>query len=887
MDNYSSVQKLIQPAISADKKLIKDFLGFMLSGFKPHEAMAICHSANMARYVTKATFEANPTHYVNILGGLKSSAYISPQPLKPELDKSMALDSNDPVSAKHGDKHISRMANLVLDIDRQKPNGNKHEQAATEEEISQIWETMEQVSTHLESLGFSKPLKAVSGNGCLLVYPIDLEIETGLKTHLKAFYDSHNKYLTGLGFRKDDCTGCEIDTAFQALRQIVGISGTINAKHGENRLRFLLDVPTSEQVEAVRKSNTESLRKILHLMELENSGSAHDFQPVNTITDEKYRDAEAAIKAWEAATPWETILDSLEKVSGNGSVSYWRRPGKTSGHSIICGSNKNGLDRVYNFSSSYHVLPQRMAVKKIWAYQMIRGICDSQGKTINKQAKYDFYTSIGAWKPKRNLMPTKQVGYHTEEKPEEQLKVSTNPEPSPTQDVYIPKKPKKPKCILESEPLPVPFLENLAQNILLIMPYPSLAMARIAALFIYSTMIGQSRFFRGLNLNIYVLVAADSGSGKDSVHRYVSDLFTKGEVNKAIKKKLDSLNLSFPEFSHGNLALTESVGSSAGSNEGTQNALLLHGNVACLTDECLNLLFSSGKESDVTKNVRAGYLALKSGRTVNGRALARGKTPDITNHYFTLLATVQTVLFTKEVTVFSIANGLLNRFFFVKGEQGRANRKSPLFKPTKEIWDTYRYWREQGLNNFVFEERPLNSEEDIFQFGKWENPSRFELEHSEELSEMICAKMDEYRDYNLRMALQEPIETNIKKKTVEKAIQLAALFALAENKETRTVEKRHWEAGLRYAENMDANLLYVLDNFVMAKDSEQEQRILAILRENRSGVTLRYLWDRLKNCNLFLNKNQFSNEIKNLVELGFIRGERSQTGRTVLYFLNE
>lgn len=883
MDNYSLLQKLIQPAISADKKLIKDFLGFMLSGFKPHEAMAICHTANMARYITKATFEANPTRYVNILGGLKSSAYISPQPLKPELDKDMALDSNDPVSAKHGDKHIIRMANLVIDIDRQKPNGNKHEQAATEEEISQIWETMEQVSTHLESLGFSKPLKAISGNGCLLVYPIGLEIETGLKTHLKAFYDILNKYLTSIGFRKDDCTGCEIDTAFQALRQIVGISGTINAKHGENRLRFLLDVPTPEQVEAVRKSNTESLRKILHLMELENSGSAHDFQPVNT--NEKYSDAEAAIKAWEAATPWETILDGLEKVSGNGSVSYWRRPGKTSGHSIICGSNKNGFDRLYNFSSNYHVLPQRMAVKKIWAYQMIRGICDLQGKTINKQAKYDFYTSIGAWKQKRNLMPVqpiKQVGYHTEEKPEEQLKVSTNPEFLPTQDVYIPK---RPKCILETEPLPVPFLENLAQNILLIMPYPSLAMARMSALFIHSTMVGQSRFFRNLNLNIYALVAADSGSGKDSIHRYVSDLFTKGEVNKAIKEKL--LEVDPVGFIHGNLTLTESLGSSAGSNEGTQNALLLHGNVACLTDECLHLLFSSGKESDITKNVRVGYLALKSGRTINGRALAKGKTPDITNHYFTLLATVQTLLFTKEVNAISIANGILNRFCFVKGEQGRANRKSPKFQPTKEIWDTYRYWREQGLNNFNLPELSISDELGIFPFGTWENPSRFELEHSEELSEIICSKMDKYRDYCSKIALTEPIEANIKRRTIEKAICMAALFALAEHKETRTVEIRHWEAGLRYAENMDANLLYVLDNFVMAKDSEQERRILAILRENPSGVTSRSIWDRLKNCNLFLDKNQFSKEIKNLVELGFIRGERSQTGRTVLYFLNE
>jgi hypothetical protein len=127
--------------------------------------------------------------------------------------------------AKHttGDAEILCRRWLLVDIDPQRPSGI----CATEEEKATARELAADVEDILRSRGWAFPLIVDSGNGCYLLYRIDLPNDDATADVLKRFYGGLNSLLPAYDPSRPHSL---IDTGVHNAARIIRIGGTWNAK---------------------------------------------------------------------------------------------------------------------------------------------------------------------------------------------------------------------------------------------------------------------------------------------------------------------------------------------------------------------------------------------------------------------------------------------------------------------------------------------------------------------------------------------------------------------------------------------------------------------------------------------------------------------------------
>ncbi len=161
-----------------------------------------------------------------------------------KLEGGTAVKAND----------IIRLRHLVSDIDPLKPKGVTD--PATESEHAASYAVRRQLKQHLTSRGWPLPVEMSSGNGCYLIYRIDLPNNT---EHVELI----RRVLASLG-NLYDSKDAKVDRNVHDPGRVFRLAGTINRKGDESserpyRVASLISVPEGDDLKPVSE---EQLREI-------------------------------------------------------------------------------------------------------------------------------------------------------------------------------------------------------------------------------------------------------------------------------------------------------------------------------------------------------------------------------------------------------------------------------------------------------------------------------------------------------------------------------------------------------------------------------------------------------------------------------------------------
>ena len=179
--NDSNIQIQIN---EPDIQMAKDFLLAIHSGCKPDDVIALMpdYLGSGNAYVTYSDLKKNFEGYAKKLCESNfKQVTTTANPLKREINRSWKALAN------HKEEQVTRWTNFVLDFDRA---NNATEYPATKEELAEISKAREDVSDFLQSIGFCSPIKASSGNGYYLIYPLGLELKEREKSSIEAIYNT-------------------------------------------------------------------------------------------------------------------------------------------------------------------------------------------------------------------------------------------------------------------------------------------------------------------------------------------------------------------------------------------------------------------------------------------------------------------------------------------------------------------------------------------------------------------------------------------------------------------------------------------------------------------------------------------------------------------------
>lgn len=152
------------------------------------------------------------------------------------------------------DKDITEYEWLLVDVDPKRKSGV----SSTDAELKKAEVISERVVEYLENMGFSTPIRAKSGNGCHLLYKIDLPKTDENEMLIK-------KCLQSLDYLFTDDT-CEIDKSVYNPARICKLYGTMARKGADtenrpHRLSELSMVP--DEVCATERAKLEELAAIM------------------------------------------------------------------------------------------------------------------------------------------------------------------------------------------------------------------------------------------------------------------------------------------------------------------------------------------------------------------------------------------------------------------------------------------------------------------------------------------------------------------------------------------------------------------------------------------------------------------------------------------------
>jgi hypothetical protein len=155
------------------------------------------------------------------LSGVHPGIYVTANPVNPALQARAANRVISYAQNTTADHDITRRRWLPVDLDPQRPAGI----SATTEEHDAARERGREIYARLKERRWSAPLSVDSGNGFLLLYPIDLPNDERSRELVQ-------RCLKALSFEFDDAE-IHVDQSMYNAARIVRIPGTVNGK-GDN-----------------------------------------------------------------------------------------------------------------------------------------------------------------------------------------------------------------------------------------------------------------------------------------------------------------------------------------------------------------------------------------------------------------------------------------------------------------------------------------------------------------------------------------------------------------------------------------------------------------------------------------------------------------------------
>ncbi len=207
----------------------------------------------------------------------KANLYVTPNPVNPAL---LARSNNRIVEhAEHttADTDITHRHWFYLDIDPVRPSGI----SSTEEESETTLASLESITNFLSSAGWPAPLTAMSGNGYVALYRVDLPNSTETVTLIKAILESlASRFNT---------PAVSVDPVVYNASRTIALIGTTKVKGDDlpgrpHRRSYLLSVPSEILVVDVDQLQMISKLSALSVKQLGNSKA-------NTNGSESLRDA--------------------------------------------------------------------------------------------------------------------------------------------------------------------------------------------------------------------------------------------------------------------------------------------------------------------------------------------------------------------------------------------------------------------------------------------------------------------------------------------------------------------------------------------------------------------------------------------------------------------
>ncbi len=180
----------------------------------------------------------------------RANLYVTLNPVASALLGRANNRVNDHAEHTTSDQHVLRRTWFFLDIDADRPSGI----SSTDEELSKARAVAEAVAAYLKSQSWPDPIVAMSGNGCYVLYRIDLPNTEDSTALVKSVLDA----LAAL-FNTSEA---HIDVSVANASRLVGLIGTKKVKGDEtpdrpHRVSTLVSVP--EVIEVVSREQLQAI----------------------------------------------------------------------------------------------------------------------------------------------------------------------------------------------------------------------------------------------------------------------------------------------------------------------------------------------------------------------------------------------------------------------------------------------------------------------------------------------------------------------------------------------------------------------------------------------------------------------------------------------------
>ena len=820
---YNSIVNSINNQIQTDEpdiQMVKEFLFAIHSGCQQTDVIGLLpdFTQKLNAYVTYGEFlEKSQVYAKKLCESQFKQVTTTPNPLSKVINRSWGSPAN------HREDEISRLTNFVLDFDRK---DDKKPNPASQSELDEIFDAREAVFAFLSSIGFISPIKAFSGNGYYLIYPLSLELKEFKKTAFKSIYNYIADVIQPFKNVKVD------KSFFDCFRQNLPIAGTINRKFPDSpRFRELEDCPRLEDLSKIRKTNSEVMRFLLASVNLKESN--HSICIKGETNDSKYSLRNEAQAAWESSVSWESVLEGsgATKLKEFNGYAEWRRDGKESGSlSFVTGSNKGGSDRLYSYSTN-SIFPSATSLTKYWAFLTVRNWVVWNGnkpKIVNKDAKEKWFQSeIMKSSPKSNyqFVDSSEVPNESEFEESESQQIDDG----------------KSKGSLDNFEMPG-ILKVISEYQNNLSTFECMSLAKATSPWLYSSWIGKTRvLWDGLPLNVNGVILAPRSSGKESVKdivgntNYLPIKLKLDEIEKIIGEKIDA-NRKWDK----DLITLSLAGTKTGSAEGFEELLVKYGRVMCVWDEGEGVVISSPKDKpnenlDKIRNLingswKCGVMTTRPVKDVDVQAYAE--------YRLNCLTVTQISSFFKRLNILgndNAAKGNLGRYYYAAlFQSGLANRDdSPSrFKMPEEMIKSYFLWRH------------LNLKGDPYRNYSSFKPTSFQILQA---SKLLISDTFDYSDALKKEAQNldkdgHEILAAIVSRECEYAKKFMGIFSLAEDFDATHVTPKAWELGKKFARISRMVIEKELVNHNTAEWQEKLNKLLNKVRVNKTeGISFRQI----------------------------------------------